>query len=427
MWRTLSRRPSRWHIPVLSLVSLLVLSLVSCSREMSEEELLAHARDLHQSVITVDTHVDIPGNFATPDVDPGVRGNRKVDIPKMVEGGLDAVFFAVYVGQGERTPEGYAQARNQAEAKFAAIRRMAEQMHPDKIELAYSPADVVRIHESGKSIACIGIENGYAFGRDLALLERYYGLGARYVTLSHNGHNDICDSANPNPRLGDEEEEYGGVSEFGEQVIAELNRLGIMIDVSHVSKASMLDAVRLSRAPIIASHSGVRALADVSRNLDDEQLLALRDNGGVVQITAVPDFVRVDPPEKVQALEALREEMGFTGYQGRPTLTPEQRDEYRRRVAELDERWPRPTLQDFVNHIDYAVQLIGVDHVGIGSDFDGGGGVVGWDDASESANVTVELVRRGYTDEEIRKIWGGNLLRVWGDVERVAAEIQAGG
>jgi membrane dipeptidase len=216
------------------------------------------------------------------------------------------------------------------------------------------------------------------------------------------------------------------VSEFGEQVIAELNRVGIMVDVSHVSRASMLDAARLSRAPIIASHSSARALADVSRNLDDEQLLALRDNGGVAQMVALGEFVKVDPPEKTAALQAIREEMGLTDYGAWRQLTDDQRAEYRRRVEELDEQWPPATVQDFVDHIDHAVQLIGIDHVGISSDFDGGGGVVGWMDASESLNVTVELVRRGYTEEEIRKLWGGNLLRVWREVERVAAEMQAG-
>lgn len=405
----------------------LPLLLVACGSEMTEEEIVARATEIHSQIITIDTHDDIPGNFATPEVDPGVRGNRRVDIPKMKEGGLDAAFFVVYVGQGERTPEGYERAKEVAQGKFDAIHRMAEDMYPDDIEIAYSPDDVVRIHESGKRIACIGVENGYAIGRDLSLIERYHAQGARYFGLSHNGHNDICDSANPNSRLGDEETEHGGVSEFGEQVIAELNRVGIMVDVSHVSRASMLDAVRLSRAPIIASHSSTTALADVSRNLNDEQLLALKENGGVAQMVALGEFVKVDPPEKEAALQALREEMGWTDYAARRAATPEQREEYQRRVAELDEQWPRATVQDFVNHIDHAVQLIGIDHVGISSDFDGGGGVVGWNDASESLNVTIELVRRGYTEEEIRKLWGGNLLRVWREVERVAADMQSEG
>jgi len=404
-------------------LSLVLPFIVGCNTQ-SEESIQAHAREVHARAITIDTHVDIPGNFATPEADPGVRGERRVDLPKMREGGLDAVFWAVYVGQGERTPERYAAAKDQALNKFAALRRVPD-MYPDLIELAYAPADVERIHAAGKLVECIGIENGYVIGQDLGLVQQYYDLGARYITLTHNGHNDICDSANPNARLGDEETEHGGVSAFGEQVIAEMNRLGIMVDVSHTSKACMMDAARLSRAPIIASHSSARALADVSRNMDDEQLLALAANGGVIQIAAVGEFVKADPPEKVAAVTALREEMGLTGYEGRRSLTEEQRAEYRQRMAELDERWPGPTLQDLIDHVDYVVRLIGVDHVGLGSDFDGGGGVVGWNDASESLNVTTELVRRGYSDDEIVKIWGGNLLRVWREVERVAAETQA--
>jgi membrane dipeptidase len=274
-------------------------------------------------------------------------------------------------------------------------------------------------------VECIGIENGYIIGQDLALLREYYDLGARYVKLTHNGHNDIGDSSDPVARLGDEESEHGGLSAFGEEVVREMNRLGMMVDVSHVAKSTMLDAARLSRAPIIASHSATKALADVSRNMDDEQLLALKANGGVIQVVALASFDKVDPPEKTAAQRAIREEMGLTDRAAFRSLTDEQRDEYRRRMLELDDQWPRANVQDFVNHIDHAVKLIGIDHVGISSDFDGGGGVVGYGNASEAFNVTLELVRRGYSEEDIAKLWGGNVLRVWRDVERVAKEMQA--
>jgi membrane dipeptidase len=288
------------------------LLMTACSGTMSDEEILETARRIHESVITIDTHNDIEPNFASEEVDPGVRGDRQVDLPKMREGGLDAAFFVVYVGQGERTAEGYEAAKVAARTKFDAIHRMTDSMYPDQIELAYSPGDVERIHGEGKLVACIGIENGYAIGRDIGLLEQYHELGASYLGLTHNGNNDICDSANPSPRLGDSEEDHG-LNEFGAQVIAELNRLGIMVDVSHASRQCMLDAVRLSAAPIIASHSSARALRDVSRNLDDEQLLALKENGGVAQMVALGDFVKEDPPEKVEAMEALRQEMGMSG------------------------------------------------------------------------------------------------------------------
>ena len=277
----------------------------------TEAALAARARAIHDRVLTIDTHDDIGLDFATADVDPGVRGTRQVDLPKMEEGGLDAGFFVVYVGQTARTPENEAQAKADAMTKFEAIHRMAEQMHPDRVEIAYSADDFERIAASGKSIAAIGIENGYVIGRDLSLMETYYDLGARYFGLVHNGHNDIADSANPRPNLGDDPAEHDGVSAFGAEVIAEANRLGMMIDVSHASKTAMLDAVRLSRAPVIASHSSVRALADTPRNLDDEQLLALRGNGGVMQTVALGAFVSSAAAARGDAIRALRADLGL--------------------------------------------------------------------------------------------------------------------
>jgi membrane dipeptidase len=400
-----------------------VALLAGCVGATKEEADVTRARAIHESVLTLDTHVDIPFNYATDEVDPGVRGRHQVDLPKMREGGLDAAFFIVYVGQGPRTEEGNAEAGEAAMTKFDAIRRMTYELYPDQIELAYNASDVERIHESGKLVAAIGIENGYVIGRDISLIETYHELGARYMTLAHNGHNDISDSANP--RGDDPVAEHGGLSAFGEEVVAELNRVGVMVDVSHISKDAMLHATRISTAPVIGSHSSVRALADVSRNMDDEQLLALKENGGVIQICALDGFVKVPAAEKTEAIRALREELGATGRTGLRDLSPEQRAIYDERMAAIEAEWPRANVQDFVDHIDYAVNLIGIDHVGIASDFDGGGGITGWNDASETFNVTLELVRRGYSEEEIAKLWGGNLLRVWRDVERVASETQS--
>lgn len=415
----------RFGAPRTSAALLPVLALAAgCAGAPNEETLTASAREIHDRVLSLDTHVDIPFNYATAEVDPGVRGSAQVDLPKMREGGLNAAFFIVYVGQTERTPENYEKAKAQAMTKFEAIHRMTDEMHPDRIELAYSADDVERIHQSGKLVAAIGIENGYVIGKDLSLLETYHKLGARYMTLAHNGHNDISDSANPNARFGDQEAEHNGLSSFGEEVVAEMNRLGIMVDVSHVSKAAMLHAVRVSKAPVIASHSSTRVLADVSRNMDDEQLLALKANGGVIQICALDGFVKVAPAERTEAVRKLREEMGFGPDRRMRDLTEEQRAEYERRMAEIEQRWPRANVQDFVDHIDHAVKLIGIDHVGIASDFDGGGGITGWNDASETFNVTKELVRRGYTEEQIAQLWGGNLLRVWREVERRAGELR---
>ncbi len=407
------------------------LAVAGCAgtegNEESESELVERARAIHERVLTIDTHDDIPANFATDEVDP-LNADRQVTLEKMRAGGLNTAFFVVYVGQTERTPENYEQAKADAMTKFDAIHRMADQMYPDQIEIAYSADDVERIHASGKLVAAIAIENGYVIGKDLSLLGKYHELGGRYITLAHNGHNDISDSANPRPNFGDNEAEHGGLSEFGEQVVAEMNRLGIMVDVSHISKDASLHAMRVSRAPVIASHSSTRALADVSRNMDDEQLMALKENGGVMQTVALGSFVKVQPPERGEAESAIREELGIgEGRAGLRGLSPERRAEYDHRMAALDERWPPAYVDDFVNHIDYAVGLIGVDHVGISSDFDGGGGIEGWRDASETLNVTIELVMRGYSEEDIRKLWGGNTLRVWRDVERVAAEMQGEG
>ncbi len=385
------------------------------------------ARQIHDRVLTLDTHVDIPFEFASDSVDPGVRGPYRVDLPKMAEGGLDAVFWVVYVRQtNARDEAAHAAAHTAAMVKFDAIHRATKEMYPNEIELAYSPDDVERIHAAGKRVAAIGIENGSVIGRDLGLVDRYHGLGARYITLAHGGHNDICDSATP--RSWDEADaEHGGVSAFGEQVITRMNRVGIMVDVSHISKQSMLDAVRLSQAPVLASHSSARALADHPRNLDDEQLLALRDSGGLLQVVAFTGYVKVDPPEKGAAVDALRQSHAIGSDRKLEDLSTGDRADYDRRLATIEGAWPPANVRDFVDHIDYAVDLIGLDHVGISSDFDGGGGIDGWQDASETLNVTTELVRRGYTEEQIGRLWSGNLLRVWRETERVAARLQARG
>jgi membrane dipeptidase len=344
----------------------------------------------------------------------------------MRESGLDGAFFIVYVRQTkERNQEAYDRAKADAMVKFNAIHRMTQVMYPDQIELAHSAADVERIHASGKRVAAIGIENGFVLGRDLSLVERYHALGARYITLAHGGHNDICDSATP--RAWDGPSLHDGVSLFGEQVIAEMNRVGIMVDVSHISKSALLDAVRLSKAPVIASHSSVRVLADHPRNLDDEELLALQASGGVLQTVAFGGYIKIDPPEKSAARGALRESFGLGKEREIEELTPRERSDYEARWQAIDAAWPPADVEDLVDHIDYAVTLIGIDHVGISSDFDGGGGIEGWSDASETLNVTLELVRRGYTEEQIRKLWSGNVLRVWRDTERVAAQLQAAG
>ena len=374
------------------------------------------------SLITLDSHDDIPLDFATPSVDPATA-DLQVNLEKMKTGGLNAGFFIVYVGQLARTDENYAKAQTEAETKFAAIHRMADEMYPNRIELAYRADDVGRISAAGKLVAAIGIENGFVLGKNLEKLDRYYELGARYITLAHNGNNDLAGSAQPNPELGDPSEPTLGVTALGAEAIARMNRLGIMVDISHGSKQTALDAMRLSAAPVIASHSGVAGVSVHARNLDDETLRALRDGGGVVQVVAFDAFLRHQPDEELAALRVLRERVGLTSG-GLSSLPPDKRAEYDRGLREIQTQWPPATVKTFVDHIDYAVKLIGVDHVGISSDFGGGGGVTGWNDAGETGNVTAELRARGYGDEDIGKIWSGNLLRVWRAVESTAARLQ---
>lgn len=392
----------------------------------TEAEILEEARRIHDAVLTLCTHIDIPFNYMTEEVDPGnVNEDFQVDYPRMQEGGLDAGFFIVYYGQTERTPEAYEAAKQGAMTKFEAIHRATEK-YSDVIGFTDTADGMEAIHAEGRLVAMIGIENGFVIGKDLSLLETYRELGARYVTLTHNGHNDIGDSTNPRADLGDEEEEHGGLSEFGREVIAEMNRLGMLVDVSHVSKKTMLQAAELSQAPIIASHSSAKALADVTRNMDDEQLRALAANGGVMQTVALRGFVKVDPPEKIAEMDAAMGEFGIESRSGIGSLSDEDRAALMERFGEISDRYP-VTVSDFVDHIDHAVEVMGLDHVGISSDFDGGGGVDGWDDAAETLNVTVELVRRGYTEEQIAQLWSGNTLRILREAERVAEEMQAAG
>jgi membrane dipeptidase len=393
----------------------------------ADEQLIATARGIHERVIALDTHDDIdPANF-TKERNYTQRLDNQVNLPKMIDGGLDASFFIVYVGQGPLTPEGYDQAYKQAIEKFDAIHRLTKELAPDQIELALTAADVRRIAASGKKVALIGVENAYPLGTDLSRVKEFYDRGGRYMSLAHNGHSQFADS---NTGERDGKWVHDGLSEAGRNVIGEMNKWGIMVDVSHPSKQANLQAIALSKAPVIASHSAARSLADHSRNLDDEQLEAIRKNGGVVQTVAFDSYVKIKPPDSPERADAIAKLHTELGVQGSPrSLSETARAEFRKRMDEINKSFPPPpmaTVSDFVDHIDYLVKKVGVDHVGISSDFDGGGGVDGWNGAEETFNVTLELVRRGYSEEQIGKIWSGNLLRVMDEVQKVAQGIQAG-
>ena len=394
-----------------------------------EQEILAAAERIHREAVTIDTHVDIAGaEYATERLDPGIDNPKlKCDLVKMVQGGVDAVFLAVWIGQGKRDADGYKRAYDNAITQFKAIHRLAENMYPDRCQLAVSPDGAERIIAGGKRAVTIGVENGYAIGEDLSNVRKFYDLGARYITLSHVGHNQICDSSNPSSKLGDEQSEHNGLSPFGRQVVVEMNRLGMMVDVSHISSESFFDVIQVSRAPVIASHSGCRALSDNARNLDDRQLEALAKNGGVIQIVALDAYLKAPSRERRHAIKELAARISIpTGPLGAKLseATASQRRQLREGEKEVDQQYPPAGLKDYVDHIEQAAKVAGIDHVGIGTDFDGGGGIQGFNDHSEARNVTVELVRRGYSEEAIKKIWGGNILRVWREVEKVAAESQ---
>ncbi len=455
----------------ISAVALFALPLAA----QDDPALVAKARAIHAKALKIDTHVDIAPRNMTDTVPNYVTGEAtQVDLPKMRNGGMNAIFFSIYTGA---TPDlsdaSFAKAHAEDVAKFEAVHRLAEQLAPDQIEIAYTAADVKRIVSKGKLVALMGVENGLGIGSDITNVKKFYDYGARYLSLVHNGHNQLSDS---NTGEADNVWKWDGVSPLGKQVVAEANKYGIILDISHPSKASNMWVMQNSKAPVIASHSSVRALCKTaSRDLDDEQLLALKKNGGVMQTVAFASYVKCDAPsaERTAALEALATEFripaaqagrlggggrggavpagacgigypttppaaqpprgggaGAGGRGGNPltAMTPEKRAEFQTKLDALNTKYPLPAranVKDFVNHIDYAVKLIGVDHVGISSDFDGGGGIDGYNCTSEAINVTIELVRRGYSEQDILKMWGGNVLRVMTDAENVAKKLQA--
>lgn len=418
---------------------LALLTPAVAARAQDDAALVARARAIHDRVMTLDTHVDIsPAAFRRDTLNyvTGIARNQ-VDIPKMEAGGLDAAFLIVYVGQA-RTIDSATMAAAYASAieKFEAIHRLTDSLAPTRVGLARSAADARRIYASGRKVIFIGIENGFSVGTDLTRIKQFADLGGRYLSLAHNGHSQFSDS---NTGERDGVWLHNGLSPLGREAIAELNKWGIMIDISHPSKASMMQTLALTKAPIIASHSGVRALCGHSRNLDDEQLLGMKKNGGVVHLVAFNNYVKCNPArdaERQGAVDALRRQYGVTGTNPREVsvsvqaLPDDKRNAYLAAQEDITARRypadPMATVRDFADHIDYAVKLIGIDHVGISSDFDGGGGVDGWRNAGETFNVTLELVRRGYTEVQIEKIWSGNLLRVLTEVQAVAVRLQRG-
>ena len=420
-------------------LALLFTGTLVFAQQNSDEALLKKAKEIHENIITIDTHADININNFTEDRNYTMDLGNQVTLPKMEAGGLDVAWFIVYTGQEELTEEAFKNAYENAMSKFDAIHKLVEDFAPEQIGLATNSQEVRKLVAEGKKVAMIGVENGYSIGLNVENVEKFYNLGARYMSLSHQGHSQLSDS-----NTGEENDEWlhNGLSDLGKEVIAEMNRLGMMIDVSHPSKEAIKQMFQLSKAPLIASHSSARELCNHSRNLDDELLMLFKKHGGVVQTVAFSAYVNTEkdkafseasekvyeekaaemdfeilPRDTVRALSNTERNAYYADYQKvRNAASPD--------IELLKEEIEPVGVSDFVDHIDYMVDLIGIEHVGISSDFDGGGGIDGWEDASETLNITKELVKRGYTEEEIAKLWGENLLRVMDEVDAVAAELQ---
>jgi microsomal dipeptidase-like Zn-dependent dipeptidase len=342
----------------------------------ADASLVEQARQIHQRIIAIDSHVDLPFDYPGAAAD----GNTQIDLPKVARGQLKGAALAVFVPQGPRTAEGYAKASEEAEKKYQLVKSFAED-NPDKAALAYTPDDVRRLAGQGKFAVLISVLNAYPLGTDANQLDAWYQRGVRVLGYTHAGNNQWSDSSRPSKALNDTPDQNGGLTDLGKQGVVRLNQLGVLIDVSQLSTPALRQVLALTKAPVVASHSGLKAIVDAPRNLSDEELDLIKQNGGVVQVVAFSNYLR-KAPEGVKAGPA--------------------------------------TVAQLVDAIAYAVKRIGVDHVGIASDFNHGGGVQGWENEGEAQNVTVELLRRGYSERDIAKLWGGNFLRVLGEAQKLA-------
>jgi membrane dipeptidase len=401
-------------------VLLTITRSIAAPAEGADPKLLEKAKEVHRRIITFDSHLDLPFDYPGASAD----GKTQFDLPKIARGQLKAAALAVFVPQGPRTPEGYAQARADAEKKFNLIKAVAEQ-NPNLAALAYSPADVRRITHEGKFAVVISLLNAYPLGTDLSEIDEWYRRGVRIFGYTHAGHNQWADSSRPSRALGDAPEEHGGLSDLGKQGIARLNELGVLIDVSQLTTSSLKQVLGLTKAPVAATHSGVKSLVDSPRNLTDEELESIKKNGGVVQVVAFGNYVRLVPKEITDQIAALQAEYSYKGNEPPADLSDAKRREYADRSRKILSAVPPATVAQFVDSIDYAVRKIGIDHVGISSDFNHGGGVVGWENEGECQNVTAELLRRGYSENDIGKLWGGNFLRVWTEAQNVGKDLQS--
>jgi membrane dipeptidase len=400
--------------------SVLVFLMITFILEIAQSQnITKEALRIHNDALTVDTHCDTPMALLNEYFDIGKRNKapqNRVDFPRMKEGGLDAIFFAAFVGQRNRSDENAEAAYKLAHQMIDSIYAVCKQYH-DLTEIATSSDDAARIEKTGKRAIYIGIENGFPIGTDINRIQEFYDRGVRYITLCHSINNDICDSSTDKKGR-----EHNGLSKFGRKVVREMNNLGMLVDVSHISDKSFSDVIKKSKAPVIASHSSVRSIAHHPRNMSDDMIKTLAKNGGVIQICLLDDYIK-DPDTtsvRYKKLDELRT-IYNTKYE---TMSDAERKELSRKWQEVNEKYTAdlPTVANFVDHIDYVKELVGIDYVGIGSDFDGGGGLADCADVSEFPNITREMLSRGYTEEEILKVWGGNFFRVFNEAEKLASK-----
>ncbi|WP_311267256.1 dipeptidase [Sphingobium sp. WCS2017Hpa-17] len=367
---------------------------------------------LHQKLLTLDSHLDTPASLDLPgwSIEEGhdVHGDyTQVDLPRMKKGGLDGGFWAIYTGQGPVTIEGFRKARDFAILRGLSIRNMVA-ADPANFALALEAKDAAPIAAAGKRVVYLSIENAYPLGEDVTLLKTFYDIGVRISGFAHFAHNQFADSSTDpsgKPR-------FGGLSPLGKELLKEMNRLGIVPDASHSSDQVLDDLLALSTTPIILTHSGCKAIYGHPRNIDDDHLKALAAKGGVIQMNAYGAYLRKSQPnpQRQEVLKAL-----FGQLREDAKLSPDKRAELLAKRQEIDRLYPdtdRPTFDDFMAHMLHALKVVGPDHVGIGADWDGGGGVVGMEDVVDLPKITAALLKAGYSEADIQKIWSGNVLRV---------------
>jgi len=382
------------------------------------------AADVHERVITFDAEMDIPLDFMSGDKDAGKDTKMQVDLPKMDAGKLDGAAFVLFAWQKPRTPENDAAARKEVDTKLAAIEKMLS-TYPERIALARRADDVPKIVKSGKHFVVLSVVNAYPYGDDIRWLSELYEHGLRMVGFTHAGNNQYADSNRPQEKFGDTEGAQGGLTTLGRRAVAEMNRLGIIVDVSQITKQALLQAVALSRAPVVASHVGVKAKVDTSRNLSDEEMRAIAAKGGVVHIVAFASYLKSASQEQQDDLAAIENSFGLKTFTDAAAKLPKEKmPEFMAAMGGYRARWASAgaTVVDMVDSIDYAVKLIGIDHVGVSTDMEHAGGITGYKTAAEAAGLTAELVRRGYSERDIGKIWSGNFLRAWKAVEKAAGK-----